>query len=303
MSTALLLIHGFLTGTDDWDWFLPTVGEGYDKVLLLRHPGHVRAGEKPRYKEFTLKRTYEEADAAIEELKSFDAVDIVGHSMGGGMTLYAAAHLPNARRVVAISPALKYPHFGFITKKNSVIKRLRKLAKKADGALAEALTESADRIAEVYKQGTSDFRKRLFPHWSPHNLVTFARIMKRAEKCLPAVTCPLTVIWGELDEFVPRSSPELIMKRAGSKDKQLVIYGDIGHGMLYEKNASRIVRDVLDALAGRDLSETETGKAELRTVRRVTERGVEITRHTVELIDGRAAERTYRTREGDLKSE
>lgn len=289
MSKALLFIHGFLTGTDDWDYFLPAFEKDYDAVILFRQPGHSRAEEKPNYKEFTLARTYEELDKTIDGLKSYDEVDVVGHSMGGGMALYAAAHLPNVRRAVAISPALKYPHFGFISKKNRVIKRLRALASASDGELAAALAESADRIAEVYKQGTAIFKKRLFPHWSPHNLITFARIMKRAKKCLKSVTCPLTVIWGELDEFVPRSSPELIMKRVGSRDKRLIVYGDMGHGMLYEKNAPGVVRDVRAALGDADF---EFGKAELRTVYRYTENGTQVTRHAVRLDDGKAREFT-----------
>lgn len=294
MSAALLFIHGFLTGTDDWDYFLPVLEKEYDAVVLFGQPGHVRAGEKPDYKEFTVRKTYAEMDRTLEELKRYDAVDIVGHSMGGGMAMYAAARLGNVRRAVAISPALKYPNLGFVTRKNRVIKRLRKLASAADGELAEALNASADRVAAVYKEGTTAFRKRLFPHWSPHNLLTFARIMKRAKKCVKDVTCPLTVIWGELDEFVPRSSPEFILKNAQSRDKQFVVYEDMGHGMLYKLNALIIARDVKAALHGSDLADIGIGKAELRAVRRVTDGIAVTTRHTVEIKD-KAYETTYKT--------
>lgn len=301
MSTALLFIHGFLTGTDDWDYVLPALEKDYDEVVLFCHPGHVRAGEKPNYKEFTLKRTYAEMDKTLEALSVYDEVDIVGHSMGGGMAMYAAAKLPNVRRAVAVSPALKYPHLGFVTRKNAVIKKLRILAENSEGELKEALTKSSDRVAAVYKEGTSAFKNRLFPHWSPHNLLTFARIMKRARKYVKNVTCPLTVIWGELDEFVPRSSPEMILRKASSLDKQFVVYGDMGHGMLYELNAPIISRDVKAALKGQALGELEIGKAELRTAYRITADGTVTVRHSVGVKDGKAQEITDRlsTRNGE----
>ena len=46
MSKALLLLHGFLTCTDDWDELLPRLQPLYDEVVLFKQPGHERKGEK-----------------------------------------------------------------------------------------------------------------------------------------------------------------------------------------------------------------------------------------------------------------
>lgn len=273
MKTGLLLIHGFLTSADDWDLFLPVLKPMYDKVVLFRQPGHACAGEEPHYREFRCKTAFESLEAAVRQLESeCDEIDIAGHSMGGGMAVFAAAISTKARRAVLLAPALKYPRPGSFARHKSAVNSLKRMSEVAtDETIGSAAARTADNAELMFGQSLDMFRKRLFPHWSPHNLLTFVRIMHRAEKYIPRVTCPITVLWGKLDEFIPRRAAETVLSRSASKERTFIEYGAVGHAMMYLGDVSIIMRDVACALAGGNPCDVETGTCEQRFVRRETE--------------------------------
>lgn len=269
--TGLLLIHGFLTCTDDWDLFLPVLEPMYDKVVLFRQPGHARADEKPCYREFKCNTAFDSLEAAVRELeRDCDVIDIAGHSMGGGMAIFAAAVSVKVRRAVLLAPALKYPRPGSFARHKSAVNRLRRLCEASkEQSLKDATVHTADNVEHMFRESIAMFRKRLFPHWSPHNLLTFVRIMHRAEKYIPKVSCPVTVLWGELDEFIPRRSAETVLARSASKEKTFIRYGAVGHAMMYLGDVRIILRDVACALAGENPCDIDTGECEERIVRRM----------------------------------
>lgn len=303
MKTAVLLIHGFLTGPDDWDLFVPALKERYDEVAVFCQPGHTGVHGKPRYKDFTAARVFESLDEAVQALASYDALDVVGHSMGGGMALVAAAQAANIRRAVLLAPAFRYPHLGSIARKNASVRRLRRLAKDcADPVLSEALTEAAKRVSKTFRQGTKAFRTRLFPHWSPHNLLTFSRIMKRCERAVPNVRCPIAVLWGVLDEFVPAKAADVVLDGVESEDVQTVVYADMGHGLLYEGNVPAVLRDVLAVLDGEDVCDVTPAPAEFRTATHTVDGMRTVARHWVSKDSDGVCERTSRKTEQRRKN-
>lgn len=270
---ALLLIHGFLTGTDDWDLVVPELKDRYDEIVLFKQPGHERADEKTHYKDFTAENCYAEMDKTLADLEErFDEVDIVGHSMGGGMSLYAASKLRNVGKAILLAPALRFPRPGAFMRHNAAVSRLDGMAKScSDEALADALSKMSENVKQTYKESLDVFFKRLLPNWSPHNLLTFVRIMGKAEKCVEEVTCPLYVIWGELDEFVPRKSAEFILEKTQSRNKTFITYETVGHAMMYIGNVRVLLRDVCCILDGGDPCELPADIGELRTATRITE--------------------------------
>ena len=275
MSKALLLIHGFLTCTDDWDLFVPELEKMYDEVVLFKQPGHERSDGKPHYKDFTADGCFAALDETIAELEEkFDVVDVMGHSMGGGMGLYAAAKLKNIGRAVLLAPAVRFPRPGAMMRHNALVSKLEGMAKScSDKELAEALTDAVASVKSTYKESLDVFFKRLLPNWSPHNLLTFMRIMGKAEKFAAEVTCPLAVCWGELDEFVPRKSAEFILENAKSRDKTYIVYETVGHAMMYLGNIRLLLRDVKCLLSGEDPCELPYEAGALRTAVRITDNG------------------------------
>lgn len=270
MSKALLLIHGFLTGADDWDVLMPYVKPLYDRVEVFRQPGHERAGDKPHYKDFTSPAVYAAMDVTLDKLADYDRVDVLGHSMGGGVAAYACAKLKNVGRAIMYSPAFKYPRADILLKQNAVAKKLGAMAKSCpDEALAAALEKRADCVRDTFDAAMQIFFRRLLPHWSLHNTMTFMRVMAEARKYLPAVTCPLCVVWGDLDELIPLSAVKQVTEESGTKEIYFLRYPDDDHALIYLGNVPRLARDTLCFLGGGDLLETESDKGEARACYRI----------------------------------
>ena len=269
MKVGLLLIHGFLTGTDDWDVLLPDVAPLYDGVMLFSQPGHAREGEETNYKEFTADNCFKALARAVKEMEeNYDAFDIVGHSMGGGMSLFAATS-PKVRRAVLLAPALRYPRLGAFSRNAGAVGSLNNLAMRcADQKLASALKRSAETTKTAFKDAVAYFKRRLLPNWSVHTLLTFARIMGRSEKYVSKVNCPLTIIWGGLDEFIPQKSAKFILSRIGSDKKTFITYNNVGHAMMYMGDTTALARDLKCILSGGEVCEVETALGEQRSVTR-----------------------------------
>ncbi|MBR6788826.1 MAG: alpha/beta fold hydrolase [Clostridia bacterium] len=307
MKIGLLLIHGFLTGTDDWDAMLPELQSYYDGVELFCQPGHVDDGKKPNYKEFRRDRCYELLAQTVKEMEEkYDTFDVIGHSMGGGMAIVASTS-PKVRKAFFIAPAIFYLRPGVFSRKNLMARKLAKKSEKcADVLLAEKLKNSSDNILRSFTASFKLFRRRLFPHWSPHTLLTFASIMKRARKYVSKVTCPVTVFWGKLDEFVPRRASNYLIKKVSSADKTLITYDNIGHGILYKGNNTLLIRDLKQVIGGDDACDV-TGVGEMRTVKhyKMTDGAWKITFLRSKLVkeNGKIIEKTTRTEKIENKNQ
>ena len=88
---ALLLVHGWIGSGALWDLMLPGLSEHY-RVLAPDLPGHADSGI-PEGFAFTL----DGFSDFIEELRvasGLESMTLVGHSMGGSISIYYAAHHP-----------------------------------------------------------------------------------------------------------------------------------------------------------------------------------------------------------------
>lgn len=248
MSTAVLLVHGFLTGPDDWDGLLPKLTNRYDEVSVFCQPGHARADEKEKvnYKLFTHSASYKALEAELDRLfAAHEFVDVVGHSMGGAMSVWAAANYP-VRRLCLLAPAFKFLRFGIFVKSAFYRSKRRKFKKaKITSAYAEALSAENDRYFNDYKDGRKILFSRLLPNWTPHNLSVLYLNVKKGQRCIKNIKCPVEILWGSFDEFVPASSVKAFMKRMVSADMTFINYGNLGHSMMLSLSKELVFRDVL----------------------------------------------------------
>ena len=266
MSKALLLLHGFLTCTDDWDELLPRLQPLYDEVVLFKQPGHERKGEKTHYNDFTEQAVFEALDKQIEYLKKYDSVDVAGHSMGGGAAVYVCAKLDNVRKAILYAPAFKYPRADILLKYNDYLKKIDKLRRAcADEELLGVLDRRVEVISEANASALDIFFKRLLPNWSLRNIFTFAKIMRTASEYLPKVKCPLCVMWGDLDEFIPYVGMKYVMEQVSSKEIYFLRYPDADHAIMYLGDVETVITDTLCYLQNGELLNiaTERGAARM----------------------------------------
>lgn len=90
-GTPLLLLHGFGNDAHVWDEFAPTVAPHY-RTLALDQRGHGDSDHDPerRYDHVSMARDVE----AICELLALERVVLIGHSMGGRVSMRFAGRNP-----------------------------------------------------------------------------------------------------------------------------------------------------------------------------------------------------------------
>jgi|LNFM01.1.fsa_nt_gb non-heme chloroperoxidase len=100
--TVVLFIHGWMVSGAVWDSVLPAIDRAGRTLLVpdLRGTGESDKPSGP----YTLERYASDLVAVLDAFGARDAV-IVGHSMGGQLALYLAAHAPaRVRAVLALCP-------------------------------------------------------------------------------------------------------------------------------------------------------------------------------------------------------
>lgn len=93
----LVLLHGWIGSTADWE--LVAAGLADDRqVLAYDHRGH---GQSPHTKDYTFAALVDDLEAWLDE-QGLEAVDLVGHSMGGVVAMQFALRRPERVRSLVL---------------------------------------------------------------------------------------------------------------------------------------------------------------------------------------------------------
>jgi carboxylesterase len=71
------------------------------------------------------------------------------------------------------------------------------------------------------------------------------KIIHRAMKSLPSVTCPALIIQSKGDEVIPQNSAESIFKGLGSAEKAKRIYQDSNHLIIKDHDRDAVASDII----------------------------------------------------------
>lgn len=247
MSKGILLIHGYLTTTEDFGRLYDYL-DCYDEVCAVKIPGH---NGKVNFRAFTVESTQTAVMTAFDELASrHDEVDVVGFSMGGGLTTWLCA-LRKVHRAVLISPANKFLNPALLV---DAAKFYGSLTKNAINS-AESFEDRRKAVKKAWKPYEENMSvagkiawQRTFRYMTPRNLWVFDELMKQADTLVRSAKpqTPILILWGKLDELVPEKSSEFISENFANA--QVKIYPDVGHAMLYTNRDHIIIKDVMDFL-------------------------------------------------------
>jgi len=200
---GILLVHGF-TGSPaamrPWAEFFGA--RGYT-VRVPRLPGHGTEWQdlnKVSWTEWTDRITDE-----LDQLEKLcEKVFIFALSMGGGASLYVAAHHGDRiAGLVLVNPMIHIP--GFLAKFAPLIAQFRTHLKTVGG--------------DIKRPGVSEWAYDALP---TNGVVQLAKLLKSSRSTLGVVKAPLLLFHSVEDHLVPVTNTEIIMDEIGSPRKQRI---------------------------------------------------------------------------------
>jgi pimeloyl-ACP methyl ester carboxylesterase len=205
----VVLAHGFIVGADLWyPYTFPAVAERFH-VYALDLPGFGGSGELQEYSV----EAYGRFMIAFLDGLGLDAIQLVGHSMGGQVAIGAAAREPERIRRLALIESAGLPRTG-----SHVMASLMMLADRStfDVALYPRLLRLFLRsrvFGPCYKMIYND---SVYP-------------------LLDNLTMPTLVVWGSRDRVIPLEYATLFARNIPRA--RLTIMRGCGHRPFYQKPA------------------------------------------------------------------
>jgi pimeloyl-ACP methyl ester carboxylesterase len=243
----LLLVHGLGGSAENWVEVVPELAQRY-RVIAIDLPGHAGSGALPRGATMD---EFAGAAASVLEAEGVEHAVVAGHSLGGLVALRLARNRPDlVRGLLLVAPA------GIATASRVV-----------EALVIAASTIRPGRAVARFRHRWADrvwYRRVLFRPWfvsdpvaltarATHGLLsaqalhTDTKIAGRAmiaddpRRDLPAIACPVVVLWGARDVQLPLEDAFEYARRLHAK---LRVVADCGHLVIVERPHA-----VVDALA------------------------------------------------------
>jgi pimeloyl-ACP methyl ester carboxylesterase len=104
-GAPVILTHGLAASLHDWDDLLPELVESGYAGYALDLLGHGDSHKPIHHHEYTFEAVFEHFSVWIDSLSLADSLILIGHSLGGGLSLQYALHYPErVRALVLVNP-------------------------------------------------------------------------------------------------------------------------------------------------------------------------------------------------------
>lgn len=158
-----------------------------------------------------------------------DRFVVLGHSVGGGMSVHVAAQRPDACTALITIAAQ-----AFVEDRTLAGLRAARASFAEPGALERLARYHGDKAAWVLSAWLDTWLDPGFADWS-------------LDAVLPLVRCPALVLHGELDEYGSAAHPQRLLRGIGDSAEMQLLAG-LGHVPQRER-PDEVVRRVADFLA------------------------------------------------------
>ena len=220
---GVLLVHGLNGSRRDMaelEKVLQERGMVTNNMLLPGHGVHVRAMLPLGWHEWA-----DAVQTELQELKrSCDVTFLVGHSLGGALSLHVAAHEDVGGIVTMCAPLHMHPltHWGV---------RLAKYVTPLMPTLREDV-----RDPDARRRYTRDVY-----HWTPMRPVeSMLRFLPTLRAELPQITVPALIMTSIHDHVVPARDGREIYRHIGSKEKHLVTFHRSYHVIMKDYDRAEV---------------------------------------------------------------
>ena len=228
-APPVLLVHGMGGNAAGFLPIVRAVVKAARRVVAVELPGHGRArlakGEAPA----SMQECAQAVGAALLELG--EPAVLIGSSLGGALSLFTAAALPEkVLGVIGLNPA-GAPLIG--AERESVLQAFR-------GGSPEAALEMNKRLYRKPPRLGWLFARDLGRHWASPPVQQFVAelgsdIQGIEPSLLQAIEKPVLILWGEADRILPASSVEYFRKHL--KNGVVEIVAASGHLPMVEQSA------------------------------------------------------------------
>jgi carboxylesterase len=234
-GAGCLLLHGFTSTPEEMLWLgQDLAGRGYT-VLGARLAGHgtdPRDMARTRFRDWLI--SVEEGLALLQG--TAEQVFVVGQSMGGLLTLLAAAHYPLAGAVAMAAPFSVGAHRPSLLMR--LLGRLRPMVRKEDVEFDPELGQRREKNYPAYA---------VYPSRIYAEIVTLRQEVTAA---LPRVRVPVLLLQSRDDGLIPPDSMDRIYEALGTDQKERIWLEGLDHSMVRDPQRQVVFDAVADFLQG-----------------------------------------------------
>ncbi len=197
----VMLIHGFTEDRRIWNPILSGMEDKY-RWILPDLPGSGNSGFNDS---LTQLKDFAGALPAIMDIEEISDVVLIGHSMGGYISLAFAENHPEKIRALGLFHSTSYPDSP--EKKESREKNIRFIRK--NGAVLFVGQSLPGLFSEAFKEEHPEEIDKLiqrYANFNPDSLVSYLEAMKQrpaTTQVLKSINKPVLFIMGEEDKAVP----------------------------------------------------------------------------------------------------
>jgi pimeloyl-ACP methyl ester carboxylesterase len=233
VEPTLFLVHGLGTaGMRDWYTVLPPLAE-HRRVVMFDLPGFGRSAQaNVKYGP----ARYAAVLSRVIARYGPGPADVIGHSMGGAISLFHAAAYPEqVRRLVVVDAA------GILHRDAWAAHHVRRVTDPARIILprvASLLGEAADLLSDTSRilDPAPDIVLELAPlrqkllGGKPERIAALGLILQDFGPLIARIRAPTLVVWGGDDMIAPLRTGLMLADRL--PDAQLVVFPGIGHQVM-----------------------------------------------------------------------
>lgn len=222
--TGVLLIHGFTGSPGEMrplGEYLEDLGYAVEIPILAGHCTSVEDINRTHYSEWL--RSGEEAYQSLQ--RRTDKVVVIGHSMGGLVSIYLANRFPVAGLVCSCAPVYLVNWLAWLTPVIGIFMPVR------------PDTASRNPDIDLYLGGYRQMPVRA--------VANFTSLLRKIRREIGQVQAPILIQQARLDMTVRPESAPYLFDHVGSAQKQLKWYERSGHMVTVDVEKQQVWEDIV----------------------------------------------------------